>query len=104
VRILIDECVPRLVKRFLTEHDAQTVQELGYSSYQNGELLRFAEGKYDLFITADQNLRYQQNLAGRQLAILMLSTNKKSVVKTSEDKIVEAVQGIQASEFKELFL
>ena len=104
MRVLIDECVPRLVKWFLTEHDAQTVQELGYSSFKNGDLLRFAEGKYDLFITADQNLRYQQNLAGRQLAILMLSTNKKSVVKAGRDKIMVALQEMKASEFRELIL
>jgi predicted nuclease of predicted toxin-antitoxin system len=104
VSILIDECVPRLVKRFLIGHDARTVQELGYSSYKNGDLLRFAEGKYELFITADQNLRYQQNLTGRQLAIIMLSTNKKSIVKASADKILEAVTEIKPSEFRELFL
>ena len=104
MRILIDECVPRMVKRFLTKHDARTVQELGYSSYKNGDLLRFAYSKYDLFITADQNLRYQQNLSGRELAILMLSTNKKSIIKANGDKILKAVNEVKPSEFRELFL
>ena len=104
MRILIDECVPRPIKRFLTGHEAFTVQQLGYSSYTNGELLALAEGKFDLFITSDQNLSYQQNLAGRTLAILMLSTNEWDIIKDSEAPIVAAVNRIRKAEFIELEL
>lgn len=104
MRILIDECVPRPIKRFLTGHDAFTVQQLGYSSYTNGELLALAEGEFDLFITSDQNLSYQQNLAGRTLAILMLSTNDWDIIKVSEDSIPAAVNRILPAEFVELEL
>ena len=99
MRILIDECVPRPIKRFLANHDAFTVQELGYSSYENGDLLALAEGNFDLFITSDQNLSYQQNLAGRTLAILMLSTNDWDVIKVSEASIVAAVDSMRPAEF-----
>jgi predicted nuclease of predicted toxin-antitoxin system len=104
VRILIDECVPRPIKRFLKDHDALTVQELGYSSFTNGELLALAEGKFDLFITSDQNLSYQQNLAGRTLAILMLSTNDWDIIKTSEAEIISAIDRILPKDFMELEL
>ena len=104
MKILIDECVPRRIKRFIPGHDAQTVQELGYSSYLNGELLRLAEGRFDLFITSDQNLRYQQNLVGRTLAILMLSTNDWDAIKNSSALIASAVEAIEPSKFVELEL
>ena len=104
MRILIDECVPRPIKRFLTGHDAATVQQLGYSSYTNGELLALAEGQFDLFITSDQNLSYQQNLDGRTLAILMLSTNDWDIIKVSESSIAAAVNRIRKAEFLELEL
>jgi len=104
VKILIDECVPRRIKRFLPGHEAQTVQELGYSSYLNGELLRLAEGRFDLFITSDQNLSYQQNLAGRTLAILMLSTNDWDTIKNAATSIAAAVEAMKPAEFRELFL
>jgi len=57
-------------------HVCTTAQRRGWGGIKNGDLLRLAEGKFDLFITSDQNIRYQQNLAGRSIAILELSTNK----------------------------
>ena len=104
MKILIDECVPRRIKRFIPGHEAQTVQELGYSSYSNGELLRLAEGRFDLFITSDQNLSYQQNLAGHKLAILMLSTNDWESIKNSAILIAAAVEEMKPTEFVELEL
>ena len=62
--------------RLLTGHECRTAKQCGWSAIKNGDLLRLAEGQFDLFITSDQNLRYQQNLAGRRIAILELSTNK----------------------------
>jgi len=104
LKILIDECVPRSIKRILPGHDAHTVQELGYSSYQNGDLLKIAEGIFDLFITSDQNIRYQQNLAGRIISILILSTNKASILKANRERISEAVNAMKPAEFLELYL
>jgi hypothetical protein len=104
VTILIDECVPRMVKRFLPDHDTKTVQELGYSSFKNGDLLRLVDGQFDLFITADQNIRYQQNLTGRQIAILVLSTNKKSAIKANRERIIDAVNRMTFAEFVEVTL
>ena len=55
--------------------NVSTAQQRGWGGIKNGDLLRPAEGEFELFITSDQNIRYQQNLAGRQIAILELSTN-----------------------------
>ena len=68
MKILLDESVPRLLKVRLPQLDISTVQEMGWTGIQNGELLRRAEELFDVFITADQNLRYQQQLTGRKLA------------------------------------
>jgi Domain of unknown function (DUF5615) len=74
VRILLNECVPRPLRKLLVGHEVSTAQEAGLGGIENGELLRRAEGKFDLFVTADKNLRYQQNLTGRKIAILELPT------------------------------
>lgn len=62
MRILLDECLPRRLKRSILGHDVTTVQERGWSSKKNGALLRLMDGTVDGFLTADQKLRYQQNL------------------------------------------
>ncbi|HWF44562.1 MAG TPA: DUF5615 family PIN-like protein, partial [Candidatus Kapabacteria bacterium] len=68
MRILLDECVPRSMKQFLAGHYVRTAQQAGFASYKNGELLKAAEAEFDLLITADKNLRYQQNLEERSLS------------------------------------
>ncbi len=73
MQILIDECLPRKLKRELPEHDVQTVAEMGWSGTKNGALLRLMNGKFDVFITIDQNLKYQQNLQGTTIGIVQLS-------------------------------
>ena len=80
MKILLDESVPRLLKVRLPRHNISTVQEMGWAGIQNGELLRRAEELFDVFITADQNLRYQQQLTGRKLAILVLPSNQVPAV------------------------
>jgi len=80
VKILLDESVPRLLKLRLPELNISTVQEMGWTGVQNGELLRRAEEHFDVLITADRNLRYQQNLSGRKLAILVLPSNQVPLV------------------------
>jgi predicted nuclease of predicted toxin-antitoxin system len=104
MRILIDECLPRHILRCLTGHDAQTVQQAGYGGYANGELLKLAESEFDLFISADKNLRYQQNLADRKLAILILSTNDLNEILQNGNRIREIVERMKDAEFIELEL
>jgi predicted nuclease of predicted toxin-antitoxin system len=72
MRLLLDECLPRKLKRQFSHHVVHTVPELGWSGLKNGELLALAEAQFDVFVTADQNLQFQQNLAGRKISVLVL--------------------------------
>jgi hypothetical protein len=78
MRILLDECPPRKLKRSIVGHDVATVQERGWSSKKNGELLRLMDGTVDVFLTSDQNLRHQQNLAtiGFGMIVLVVPDNR----------------------------
>ena len=80
MKILLDESVPRILKLHLSHLDISTVQEMGWAGLRNGELLNRAEDLFDVFVTADKNLRYQQNLSGRKLAILVLPSNQVPLV------------------------
>jgi predicted nuclease of predicted toxin-antitoxin system len=64
MKVLIDECAPKPLKKHLTNqgHECLTVQEAGWSGKQNGELLSLAEAAFDVLVTLDTNLRYQENL------------------------------------------
>jgi predicted nuclease of predicted toxin-antitoxin system len=74
MKILIDECLPHELKGTLAAmgHECQTVRRAGYGSKKNGELLMLAEGRWDVLLTSDQNIKYQQNMTGRSVSILIL--------------------------------
>ena len=72
MKLLLDECVVRDLKRDLAGHDVLTVVEAGFGGLENGRLLRAADGKYDVLITVDRNLPFQQNIGSLQIAILIL--------------------------------
>lgn len=72
MRILLEESLPRRLRGVLTGHEVVTVVEAGWSGVRNGELLRLASISFDLFVTADQNLQYQQNLAALPIAVAIL--------------------------------
>lgn len=78
MRLLLDESIPRRLARYLTGVDVETVYDRNWSGLKNGDLLRAAEADYDGFVTADQNLQYQQNLMGFKLrvAVLAARTNR----------------------------
>src|SRR5262245_22035385 len=85
--ILIDESLPRYLKRDLTSRDVRTVHEMGWAGVENGALLELAESDFEVFLTADKNIHYQQNLKGRKLAIIEFPSNKLSVVKRLESDL-----------------
>jgi len=72
MRILLDECLPKDLKREFPGHKVQTVPEAGWASKTNGELLSLATGRFDVFVTADQRMQFQINLAKLKIAILVL--------------------------------
>lgn len=92
MRIVLDENLPRpLIRIFGPDYQVATVLSLGLAGTMNGALLNHLEGNHDIFVTADKNLRYQQNLAGRTLAIVELPTNRLSVLETLTSEILSAV-------------
>jgi predicted nuclease of predicted toxin-antitoxin system len=74
MRVLLDECMPRKLKLLFTQagHHCQTVNEAGFTGKENGELLRLAEANFDVLITVDKNIRYQQRIPGRKLALVVI--------------------------------
>ncbi len=71
MKIIIDECVPSLVKKGLSRREILTVQEMGWAGIKNGELLKLVAAEFDVFITSDKNLRFQQNLANHAVAVIL---------------------------------
>ena len=71
MRVLLDECVPRKLRRELLEHEVLTVTERGWSGIKNGKLLALAETEFEAFLTVDQNLKYQQNLKAFNIGIIL---------------------------------
>ena len=72
MRILFDHCTPAPLRKYLSDHTVEFAGKRGWDRLTNGSLLAAAEAEFDLFITCDQNLRYQQNLQSRRIAILEL--------------------------------
>jgi hypothetical protein len=83
LRIVFDKNVPVGVRRFLSEHEVRTFVEMQWHpQLENGELLRVAEASgFDVMVTSDQNIRHQQNLTGRKLALVVLGSNIWPVVR-----------------------
>ncbi len=73
-RVLFDEDVPRQLRRDLPEFEIRTVQEEGWSSVKNGELLRLGSVGFDVLVTADKRLRYQQNIARHNIGVVVIAT------------------------------
>ena len=73
MRILLDECLPARLKRELVGHDAQTVADQGWTGQRNGDLLRLAEREFDVFLTVDRNLSFQQDVARFEIAIVVMT-------------------------------
>ncbi len=72
MRLLLDECVPRRLKRELVDHEIRTVQDMGWAGIKNGALLKLADGQFDALLTVDQGIEYQQNLAGLQISVIVM--------------------------------
>ena len=98
MKILLNECTPHVLKKLLTGFEIKTVQDQGWSGVTNGALLRLAERQFDVFITSDQNLKYQQNLAVRQLAIIQLPTNQVPLIVKLAPKVQAMLESIQTGE------
>lgn len=97
MRILIDECLPAALKGTLSAlgHECETVRKAGLGAKKNGELLRLAEGRWEVLLTSDQNIRYQQNMTGRNISIVILCT-KSNRMKDLLPLIPACAQALQS--------
>ena len=102
MRIIIDECVPSIVKHGLPSLNIVSVQDMGWAGIKNGKLLRLVSDEFDVFITSDKNLRYQQNLVEIDIAILLLPSNQVPVIKNLLPQIDKALSTINPQAFVEI--
>lgn len=88
MKLLLDECAPRRLKNYFVGHDVSTIEQAGFKGLKNGNLLRAAEGTFEVLITVDKNIEYQQNTAALPLipnALKVLETIKTGdVVRVSK--------------------
>jgi len=99
VKILFDENIPRPLKQFFDEHEVSTVQDAGWTGIENGELLEKANSNYEIFILADKNLRYQQNLKNQKITIIEVPTNRWPILKQIAPKIVAALDSAKPGSY-----
>lgn len=100
MKILLDECLPRKLKVLFSEHDAVTVREMGWTGTKNGALLRLAENEFDVFITSDRNLSYQQNLRSMALSIIVLvaPNNRLDTLQALIPQVISLLSRIEPGE------
>jgi len=99
MRVLLDECCRKPLKNYLPGFEVFTVEQADFKGLKNGDLLSAAIGKFDVLITADKNLRYQQNLKGRTLAIIELPMNSWKRLKPLVPGILAALSRIKAGQY-----
>ena len=80
MRVLLDECVPRALRAELPGHEVKTVAEAGWAGVKNGALLQLAAKDFDVLLTADRNLEYQQNFSGLALAVIVMDAPSNDIV------------------------
>jgi predicted nuclease of predicted toxin-antitoxin system len=107
MKLLLDECVvPRRIKFLFAEKGliCETVQDAGWGGKENGELLALAEQQYEVLVTVDRNIRYQQSLVGRKIAILIIhsESNDYEDIRQHIPAVVAALKSIRPGEFVEV--
>ena len=100
--ILLDEGVPRVIQRRLTDLSISTIEEMGWRGIRNGKLLDLMAGRFGVLVTTDKNLRHQQNLERRQISAVILPTNQIPLVIKLLPQIEEALATIEPGAFIEL--
>lgn len=101
--LLFDQGTPLPLRKYLADHTVQSAFEKGWSGLENGDLLAAAESEgFDALITTDQNLRYQQNLSERKIAIIVLPTTNWPKIEKNVSLVVEAAARISGGNYVEI--
>jgi predicted nuclease of predicted toxin-antitoxin system len=101
MRILLDESLPRKLGEELYGHQVRTVQSLGWAGLKNGELLRRAGEQFDVLITGDQNLEFQQNPARVRIPVIVLiaANNRIETLRPLVPRLMEALAAVRPDQF-----
>jgi predicted nuclease of predicted toxin-antitoxin system len=102
MRILFDQGTPVPLKQYLPGHQIETAFERGWARLSNGELIAAAEKDFDVLVTTDKNLRHQQSLSARKLAVLVLPTTSWPRLRAHMEQIVATLAQIKPGEFLEV--
>jgi len=102
VNILLDEGVPRIIQRRLSDLPISTVEEMGWRGIKNGKLLNLMAGQFGILVTTDKNLPHQQNLGKRQISAIIIPTNEIPLVIALLPEIEEALMTIETGSFIEI--
>jgi uncharacterized protein DUF5615 len=104
MRVLFDQGAPAPLRGFLIGHEVVTAFEVGWSEISNSELLEKAKKEFDVLLTTDKQLKYQQDLASRRIAILVLPYASWIKLRTHAEKIASAVMAVKPGSYDELRL
>ena len=105
LRIILDENIPTALKRLLPGHEVRSVRDLGWLAISNGRLLAMAEAAgFEVMITGDKNMRRQQNMAGRRIAMVVLSSSQWQTVRAGADRIAAALDQATPASYHEVEL
>ena len=102
MRILFDQGVPVPLRKQLTGHEVTTCKEKGWDQITNGDLITQAETLFDVFVSTDQNLKYQQNLKNRKIAILVLPTTSWRKLEQNAATIKQALDTLKPGQYLEI--
>ena len=103
MKILFDQGVPAPLRKFLLSHQVSTAYEEGWDTLKNGELLAIAEANdFNILLSTDQHLKFQQNLQGRKIAIVVLLSTSWPKIQLSIPAIIAALEKINEGEYVEI--
>ena len=101
--IVFDQATPVPIRAYLEQHTVRTAAQQGWDTFSNGDLLTAAEeAGFDLLLTTDKNMRYQQNLAGRKIAIVVLGQQQWPQLEPHIQRVIEAVNAAKPSSYVEV--
>jgi len=103
MRLLFDQGTPVPLRKHLLNHVIETAYERGWSNLKNGDLLNQAEVEgFDALITTDQNLRYQQNLSGRRISVVVLMTTSWPRIRNHADLVAQVINNVSTGSYEEV--
>ncbi len=102
MRLLLNECVPKRLRRELPGHEIRTVQEAGWAGVRNGALLRAADGVFDAMLTVDQGVEHQQNLTGLRIGVVIMVAPSNDIddLRPLVPAVLGALRALQAGEIR----